>query len=60
MTHYQQVLKSMEKFRACNSGIRSKDQMMATYKQNKDALTYFYPNRKVLDDGRSTVPLNIW
>ena len=59
MSHYEQVLTSMENFRACNSGIRSKDQMMATYKQYTNALTYFYPERKVLEDGRSTVPLDI-
>ena len=52
-------LTSMENFRACNSGIRSKDQTMATYKQYKNALTYFYPKRKVLEGGRSTVPLDI-
>ena len=59
MSHYEQVLTSMENFRACNSGIRSKDQTMTTYKQYKNALTYFYPKRKVLEDGRSTVPLDI-
>ena len=59
MSHYERVLMSMENFRACNSGIRSKDQTMATYKQYKNALTYFYPKRKVLEDGRSTVPLDI-
>ena len=59
MSHYEQVLTSMENFKACNSGIRSKDQTMATYKQYKNALTYFYPKRKVLDDRHSTVPLDI-
>ena len=59
MAHYEQVLTSMENFRACNSGIRSKDQTMATYKQYKNALTYFYLKRKVLEDGCSTVPLDI-
>ena len=48
MTRYEQVLTSVESFRACNSGIRSKDQMMAMYKQYKNALTYFYPKCKVL------------
>ena len=59
MSHYEQVLTSMENFRACNSGIRAKDQSMATYKQWENALTYFYPERKVLEDGCSTVPLDI-
>ena len=53
------VLNTKENFRACNSGIRSKDQTMATYKQYKNALTYFYPKSKVLEDGRSTVLLDI-
>ena len=59
MTHYEQVLTSMEKFRARNSGIRSKDQIMAAYKQYNNALTYFYSKRKVLEQGLSTVPLDI-
>ena len=59
MSHYEQVLTSMENFRACNSGILAKDQTMATYKQYKNALTYFYLKRKVLDDGHSTVHLDI-
>ena len=57
--HYEHVLNTKENFRACNSGMRSKDQTMATYKLYKNALTYFYPKRKVLEDGRSTVPLDI-
>ena len=59
MSHYEHVLTSKQNFRACNSGIRAKDQSMVTYKQNKNALTYFYPKRKVMKDGRSTVPLDI-
>ena len=55
MSHYEHK----ENFRACNSGTRAKDQSMVTYKQEKNALTYFYPKRKALNDGRSTVPLNI-
>ena len=59
MSHYEPVLTSMENFRTCNSGIRSTDQTMTTYKQYKNALTYFYPKRKTLEDGRATVPLDI-
>ena len=59
MSHYQHVLTTKQNFRACNSGIRSKDQTMATYKQYINALTYFYPKRKVSEDGCSTVPLDI-
>ena len=59
MSHYKHVLNTKENFRACNQGIRPKDQSMVTYKQNKNALTYFYPKRKALKDGHSTVPLDI-
>ena len=44
--HYEHVLNPKENFRACNSGIRAKDQSMVTYKEEKNALTYFYPKRK--------------
>ena len=47
MPHYEHVLNTKENFRACNQGIRAKDQSMATYKQYKNALTYFYLKRKV-------------
>ena len=57
MSHYKHVLTSVENFRARNSGIRAKDQSMATYQQRKNALTYFYPKHKVLEDGRLTVHL---
>ena len=59
MSPYEHVLNTKENFRACNSGIRAKDQSMVTYKQEKNALTYYCPKRKVLEDGRSTVPLDI-
>ena len=59
MSHYEHCLTTKQNFRAFNSGIRAKDQSMVTYKQNKNALTYFYPKRKVMKDGRSTVPLDI-
>ena len=59
MPHYEHVLNTKENFRACNSGIRAKDQSMVTYKQYKNALTYHYPKWTVLEDGRSTVPLDI-
>ena len=59
MQHYEHVLNTKGNFRACNQGIRAKDQSMVTYKQYKNALTYFYPERKALADGRTTVPLDI-
>ena len=59
MPHYKHVLNTKQNFRACNQGIRAKDESMVTYKQDKNALTYFYPKRKVLADGHTTVPLDI-
>ena len=59
MSHYEHVLTSMENFRACNSGICAKDQSMPTYKQWKNALTYFYLIRIALEDGCSTIPLEL-
>ena len=59
MLHYEHLLTTHQNFRACNQGIHAKDECMVTYKQDKNALTYFYPKRKVLADGRTTVPLDI-
>ena len=57
--HYEHVLTIQQNFRARNQGIHAKDESMVTYKQDKNALTYFYPKRKVLADGHTTVPLDI-
>ena len=43
MPHYEHVLTAKQNFRACNQGVRAKDESMVTYKQYKNALTYFYP-----------------
>ena len=59
MPHYEHVLTTKQNFRACNQGIRSKDESMVMYKQYNNALTYFYPKRKVLANGCTTVPLDI-
>ena len=59
MPHYEHVLTTKQSSKACNQGIRAKDESMVTYKQDKNALTYFYSKRKVLADGRTTVPLDI-
>ena len=59
MPHYEHVLTTQQNFRASNQGTHAKDESMLTYKQNKNALTFFYPKRKVLADGRTTVPPDI-
>ena len=42
-----------------NRGFRVMNNTMCTYVQVKNALSYFYPERKVLEDGVSTTPLDI-
>ena len=59
MPHYEHVLTTKQNFRASNQGIHAKDESMVRYKQSKNALTYFYPKRKILADGRTTLPLDI-
>ena len=59
VAHYGHVLTTKQNFRTCNQGIHAKDQSMVTYKQYTITLTYFYSKRKVLADGRTTLPLDI-
>ena len=42
-----------------NRGFRTVNNTMYTYTQVRDGFSYFYPKRKVLDDGVSTQPLDI-
>ena len=42
-----------------NKGFVMKHGTMFTYEQTRTALTYFYPKRKVDDDGVSTTYLDI-
>ena len=42
-----------------NRGFRVHNSSMMTYIQERAALTYFYPKRKVLEDGLSTAPLDL-
>ena len=42
-----------------NRGFRCVENKMYTYQQARTGLNYFYPKRKVLPDGRSTVALDI-
>ena len=59
MPHYEYILTTKQNFRARNQGIHAKVESMVTYKQDKNALIYFYPKQKVLADGHTTVPLGI-
>ena len=42
-----------------NRGFRVLDNKMCTYVQVKNAFSFFYPKRKVLEDSVSTIPLDI-
>lgn len=42
-----------------NKGFRVKDNQVYTYSQIREGFTYFYPKRKVLDDGIRTTYLEI-
>jgi hypothetical protein len=42
-----------------NRGFRVVDNKMYAYLQERAVFSYFYPKRKVLDDGDSTEPLDI-
>ena len=46
-------------FHAMNAGIISDGQTMKTYLQKKIGMTYFYPKRKILEDGVSTTHLDL-
>ena len=59
MPCYKHVFTTKQNFRARNQGICAKDESLVMYKQYKNALTCFYPKRKVLADRCMTVPLDI-
>jgi hypothetical protein len=42
-----------------NTGFKVRNHKIFTYTQSRQGLTYFYPKRKVLEDGVSTLPLEI-
>ena len=53
------VLKNRRSGTGFNRGFRVHNSSMMTYVQERAALTYFYPKRKVLADGLSTAPLDL-
>ena len=53
------VLTSRRSGSVFNRGFRVHNSSMMTYVQERAALTYFYPKRKVLADGLSTAPLDL-
>ena len=52
---YLDVLLSKRSGSGVNRGFRVLNNKMCTYVQEKNAFSYFYPKRKVLEDGVSTV-----
>ena len=56
---YKDVLDNQEPSGGVNKGFRVKGGGVYQYEQRRRALSYLYIKRKVLDDGVSTVPLDI-
>ena len=56
---YLNVLKDQQTGSGVNVGFRMKDNQMHTYRQERDALSYLYPKRKVQADGVTTRPLDL-
>jgi hypothetical protein len=56
---YLNVLLSKQSASGINKGFRVVNNTMYTYNQTRDGFSYFYPKRKVLEDGVSTIPLDI-
>ena len=56
---YLSVLRSKATGSATNRGFRVRGNSVFTYTQAKNAFTYFYGKRKVLEDGVSTTFLDI-
>ena len=57
----ERLIKALEckVFTSVNRGFRVLDNKMFKYVQVKNAFSYFYPKRKVLEDGVSTIPLDM-
>ena len=56
---YLNVLLTKQNSGGVNRGFRVVNNAMYAYAQVRDAFLYFYPKRKVLQDGVSTLPLDI-
>ena len=56
---YLQVLQTQRPSSGINRGFRVVNNTVYTYNQERNGFSYFYPKRKVLDNGVSTEPLDI-
>ena len=59
MVKDQKFLDGTVNEKSTNGGFRSINHVVATYKQIKKGVAYFYPKRKVLTDGIHTAPLKV-
>ncbi len=59
--NFSKILKEKTTIKGTNMGFRlcKETQTMKTYEQYKTGLNYFYDKRQVLEDGITTVPLNL-
>ena len=56
---YLNVLQKRQSRSGENRGFRVVANKVLTYAQHRTGFSYFYPKRKVLEDGVSTIPLGI-
>lgn len=56
---YLEVLKTKQSQSGENRGFKFVKNKVYTYAQHREGFSYFYPKRKVEDDGVTTVPLDI-
>ena len=56
---YLRVLETGQTEGGVNKGFRMVNHRMLTYSQFRDGFSYFYPKREVLEDGITTIPLDI-
>ena len=56
---YLNVLLTKQSSSGLDKGFRVVNNSMYTYEQVRDGFSYFYHKRKVLDDGVTTIPLDI-
>jgi G:T-mismatch repair DNA endonuclease (very short patch repair protein) len=59
MKVFENVLQKRESGKGSNVGFRVRENRMSTYSQEKNAFSYLYCKRKLLEDGISTLPLDI-
>jgi len=59
MTIYRCVLRTQRAGCGSIQGFRARNNIIYTYEQTRNGFSYFYCKRRVLDDGMSTIPLDL-